>query len=118
MWKRAGLVRSNAVLSLNAAFCYAVSHQLSRDASRQPGSMFFVIIGARMGYVIEQIGKMSTAERLQVMDALMEMLQKTYQDDMPDWHRKVLAERANAADNEFEDWAEVKRELQSRQNAH
>ena len=71
-----------------------------------------------MGCVIEQIGKMSTAERLQVMDALMEMLQKAYQDDMPEWHRKVLAGRANAADEEFEDWSDVKRELGSRQHAH
>ena len=71
-----------------------------------------------MGYVIEQLGKMSTSERLQVMDALMDMLQHVYQEETPDWHRKVLAERADASDDEFEDWSDVKRELTGRQYAH
>ena len=75
-------------------------------------------MGTPMGYVIEQLGKMSTAERLQVMDALMGMLQKAYQDDTPEWHRKVLAGRVNAADDEFEDWSDVKCELGARQHAH
>lgn len=62
--------------------------------------------------------RMSTAEKLQVMEFLWSALQSHYQSESPAWHDAVLDERANATDDEFEDWEDVKRELRESAYAH
>jgi len=64
-----------------------------------------------MPKVMEQIDRMSTAERVQTMEYLWSVLSSHYSSETPSWHADVLAARTNAPDDEFEDWELVKREL-------
>lgn len=66
----------------------------------------------------ETIAKLSTVEKLQVMEFLWGALNAHYEAESPDWHDAVLDERADASDDEFEDWEDVKRELRSAAYAH
>jgi len=64
-----------------------------------------------MPQVMEQIDRMSTAERVQTMEYLWSVLSSHYSAETPSWHADVLASRDDAPDDEFEDWESVKREL-------
>ena len=66
----------------------------------------------------ETISKLSTAEKLQVMEFLWSALNAHYEVESPAWHDDVLAERVDAPADEFEDWEDVKRELRSAAYAH
>ena len=71
-----------------------------------------------MPAIKDALTKMSTAEKLQVMEFLWSALSSHYQVESPAWHDAVLDERANATDDEFEDWEDVKRELRAPAYAH
>ena len=66
----------------------------------------------------ETIAKLSTAEKLQIMEFLWGALNAHYEAESPAWHDDVLAERIGATEDEFEDWEDVKRELRSAAYAH
>ena len=71
-----------------------------------------------MPAIKDALTKMSTVEKLQVMEFLWSALSSHYQVESPAWHDAVLDERANATDDEFEDWEDVKRELRAPAYAH
>jgi len=64
-----------------------------------------------MPQVFEQIDHMSTAERVQTMEYLWSVLSSHYNVETPSWHADVLASRADAPDEAFQDWESAKREL-------
>ena len=66
----------------------------------------------------EALAKMSTAEKLQVMEFLWSALSSHFQVESPAWHDAILDERAHATEDEFEDWEDVKRELRVSAYAH
>ena len=71
-----------------------------------------------MPVIKEVLTKMSTAEKLQVMEFLWSALTDHYETESPAWHDMVLAERADATEDDFEDWDDVKCELRASAYAH
>ena len=71
-----------------------------------------------MPAIKDAIDCMSTAERVQTMEYLWSVLSSYYDSKVPEWHANVLAERANAPEDEFEDWEDAKKELRGELVAH
>lgn len=66
----------------------------------------------------EQIPRLSTAEKLAMMEALWSSLHDTIEESAPpDWHREILESRMKliqSGEAVYEDWNLVKIELRSR----
>ena len=71
-----------------------------------------------MTAVEEQIKALTTVEKLQAMEVIWESLAQNYEDlAPPEWHDSILKERRELIDSgeaEYIDWAEAKKQLQSR----
>lgn len=71
-----------------------------------------------MTRMIDEIPKLSTAEKLAVMEALWSDLHGGLEESAPpDWHRRILDERKRLIDSGeavYEDWSRVKHELGNR----
>ena len=68
-----------------------------------------------MTHLIDEIPKLSTAEKLAVMEALWSDLHGSLEESAPrDWHRGILEERMRLIESGaavYEDWDRVKQEL-------
>lgn len=71
-----------------------------------------------MPQIKEAIDRMSTAERVQTLEYLWSVLSSHYDTETPAWHAEVLAARANAPEESFEPWNQVKQELRGEVLAH
>jgi len=71
-----------------------------------------------MSPLIDEIPKLSTADKLAIMEALWSDLHGALEEsDPPDWHREILDERMRlirSGEAVYEDWNVVKQELRSR----
>ena len=66
-----------------------------------------------MPEIFAKITEMTVEEKIQTMEFLWSHLSTHYATETPEWHEAALAERADASDDEFEDWEDVKTELRS-----
>jgi uncharacterized protein len=68
--------------------------------------------------VCDQIPSLSTAEKLEAMEALWSSLHADYeQSATPDWHREILQRRMELIESRqahYQDWDLVKNELNER----
>lgn len=61
------------------------------------------------------LSSMTTAEKLEALDALWNDLSRAPEViESPAWHGEVLAERGLAPDERFADWEEVKQQVRER----
>jgi hypothetical protein len=71
-----------------------------------------------MPSVCDQIPNLSTAEKLEAMEALWSSLHQTFEkQDSPDWHRDLLQHRTELIESGqavYQDWNEAKNELRER----
>lgn len=71
-----------------------------------------------MVLLIDEIQRLSTAEKLAVMEALWSDLHGCLEESAPpDWHRGILEERMRVIESGeavYEDWGRVKQELANR----
>ncbi len=61
--------------------------------------------------------KLTTIEKIQMMEELWNDLRRDNEFDMPQWHEKILSAREKeleAQEEEFLDWDKVRKELLSR----
>ncbi len=61
--------------------------------------------------------KLTTIEKIQMMEELWSDLSRDSEFDMPQWHEKILSAREKelkAGEEEFLDWEKVRKELLSR----
>lgn len=71
-----------------------------------------------MKNVFDQIPNLSTAEKLEAMEALWSSLHQVYEQSAPpDWHRELLQRRMELIESgqaRYQDWDLVKNELKER----
>ena len=64
-----------------------------------------------------ETGKLTTIEKIQMMEKLWSDLSRDSEFDMPQWHERILSVREKeleAGKEEFLDWDKVRKELLSR----
>ena len=64
-----------------------------------------------------EMERLTTIEKIQIMEELWNDLSRDSEFDMPQWHEKILSVREKeleAGEEEFLDWDKVRKELLSR----